>query len=372
MKIALTPTQLAFRGEVRAFLRPWLHLNKYLVSENSPDLLDFFRAMATRNWLSLVWPVADGGLGRSAMDEFILWNEIAYHRIARAPHSVGIVAKTIVRYGAPEQKKTWLPRIRAMDLTMALTYSEPEAGSDLAAVRCKAERQGDHYVINGNKCWNSRAHQSDYLWLLCRTGEQSARGKALSLIIVPRESIGLRIRPIEVMDGNFFTEITFDNVKVPVENRIGPENGAWAMMGAALADERHVQFLYGRLRRDYEEVLNWARAHGADRDPVVRHRLAELAIDVAEAELQSLRVAVAVNDGIDAPADSAANKLVHTLVCQAIARAAMEFGCEDAVLVETGIEVLWRQSMIETIGGGTTQIMNSVVARQRLGVGGTK
>src|SRR5262249_1448268 len=152
----------------------------------------------------------------------------------RPPIAVGVVAKSIAKYGDEAQRRTWVPAIRSGEAMFSLGYSEPEAGSDLAGLNCRAENRGDHYAVTGSKCWNTGAHSTDYIWLLCRTGEPGSRGKGLSLLIVPRETPGLTVRALEVMGGHVFATLDFDNAKIPVENRIGPENGAWAMMGAAL------------------------------------------------------------------------------------------------------------------------------------------
>ena len=366
---ALEDADSKFLDEVRAFLKPFAHIQNYRSTHDQKDSEVFYRALAAKGWLGLSWPKEAGGLGGSAMQEFLLWNEIADAGIARPPQGVGVVAKTLIRYGTPEQKARWLEPIRRHEATFALAYSEPEAGSDLASVRCRAERKGDHYVINGNKCWNSKAHLVSHLWLLCRTGEQSAKRRALSLIIVPTDLAGVRIRPIELMDGNEFTEIFLDDVRVPLDQRVGEENAAWRMMAGALADERHVHFGPGRVRSDFRIVTEFAARTGLDRRPEIRRTLADLAVEVLEAEAQALRLLqVAVNGG-DAAIEAAANKVTHTRVLQSIARTAIAIGGPEGLLAESGIELLWRQSMTESIGGGTTQIMQGIIARQELGLG---
>ena len=371
--LMLTPTledkDRAFLAEVRAFLAPFTHIQNYRATQDQADSEIFYRALADKGWLGLSWPVEAGGLGGSAMQEFLLWNEIAYAGIARPPQGVGVVAKTLIRYGTPEQKARWLEPIRRHEATFALAYSEPEAGSDLASVRCRAERQGDHYVINGNKCWNSKAHLVSHLWLLCRTGEQAAKRRALSLIIVPTDAPGVRIRPIELMDGNEFTEIFLNDVKVPADCRVGEENAAWRMMAEALADERHVHFGPGRIRSDFRIVTEFAARTGLDQRPEIRQTLADLAVEVLEAEAQALSLLQVAVAGGDAALEAASNKVTHTRVLQSIARTAIAVGGPEGLLEESGIELLWRQSMTETIGGGTTQIMQGIIARQALGLG---
>jgi alkylation response protein AidB-like acyl-CoA dehydrogenase len=325
--------------------------------------------LGERGWLSLGWPAAQGG-GRPIAFEYILWDEIAYARAARNPLASGIVAKTIARYGTDAQRERWLPPIRAGELHFSLAYSEPEAGSDLASLRCRAERRGDVYVVTGQKCWQSYAQDMDCLWLLCRTGSQESRGRGLSLLIVDKATPGVLVRPLPTLDGDQLNEVHFDGAEVPVDQRIGPEDGAWSIMGEALADERHIQFPPKRVRRDLEEVLAWARGHGLDADPVARRTFADLAVRVREVEAHALRVLDAMQRGRSGAVEAAANKVVHTVVCQHIARAALDLGSPEALVAGSRVELLWRQSLWETIGGGTSEVMRGVVARQALGLGG--
>jgi len=366
---ALEDKDRVFLDEVRAFLAPFSHIQNYRSTHDHADSEAFHRVLADKSWLGLSWPVGTGGLGGSTMQEFLLWNEIAYSGIARPPQGVGVVAKTLIRYGTPEQKARWLEPIRRHEATFALAYSEPEAGSDLASVRCRAERQGDQYVINGNKCWNSKAHLVSHLWLLCRTGDQASKKRGLSLMIVPTDAPGVRIRPIVLMDGNEFTEIFLDDVRVPADCRVGEENAAWRMMAEALADERHVHFGPGRVRSDFRIVTEFAARTRLDQRPEIRRTLANLSVEVLEAEAQALRLLQVAITGGDAAIEAAANKVTHTRVLQSIARTAMAIGGPEGLLEESGIELLWRQTMTESIGGGTTQIMQGIIARQELGLG---
>jgi alkylation response protein AidB-like acyl-CoA dehydrogenase len=365
------PAEEAFRAEVVAFLADWQGLDAFFVQGRKwPEVARFFRALGERGWLSLGWPAAAGGAGLPLAYEFILWDEIAYARAARNPLASGIVAKTIARFGTPEQQQRWLPPIREGRLHFSLGYSEPEAGSDLASVRCRAERRGDHYLVSGQKCWQSYAQDMDYLWLLCRTGSQESRGKGLSLLIVDLRAPGVRVGALPTLDGDQLNEVHLDAVTVPVEQRIGPEDGAWSIMSAALADERHIQFPPKRLRRDLEEVAAFARAQGLAGDRQVERTLAELAVEVLEAEAHSLRVLDAMQHGRPGIVEAAANKVAHTVACQNIARAALDFGGPGALVEGARVEQLWRQSLWETIGGGTSEVMRGVVAKQGLGLGG--
>jgi len=363
--------ELAFRDEVREFLAPYRHLDGFYGQGHKwRDVRALFSAMAQRNWLALGWPRRFGGLEKSPVYEFILWNEVAYARAARNPLGAGIVAQTIIRHGTAPQQEHWLPRIRAGDIHFSLCYSEPDAGSDLAGLRLRADRPaaGTHYVLNGQKCWQSYAQDMDYLWVLARSGSQESRGRGLSLFICDKHASGVTVSPLPTLDGDQLNAVYFDGVEVPLAQRIGEENAAWPMIGEALADERHIQFPPGRVRRDLEEMVAWLVANGLGADPTVRARVAELEVRVREAEILGLKVLEAMTRGRNAAVDAAMNKIAHTLTCQEIARAVLDVGGPEALVSGAGPELLWRQTITETIGGGTSEIMRSVVARQLLGL----
>ncbi len=371
MNPGFTAEEERLRAEVEEILGDYRNLDAFFLQGHKWSRVKaLFQAMGERGWLSLGWPVDAGGSGLSLTYEYILWDEVAYARAARNPLASGIVAKTIARYGSDEQKDRWLPGIKSGDLHFSLGYSEPEAGSDLASVRCKAELRGDTYVISGQKIWQSYAQDMDYLWLLCRTGTQDSRGRGVSLMIVDLHASGVSVGPLPTLDGDQLNEVFLEEVVVPVSQRIGPENGAWKIMGEALADERHIQFPPSRVRRDLEEVIEWVREAGLEGDPQVRGVLSDLAVEVLEVEACGLRVLDAMLRGLPGVVEVAANKVRHTVVCQNIARAALDFGSPEAIVSGARVELLWRQSMWETIGGGTSEIMRSVVAKQGLGLTG--
>ena len=369
MRIQFSNEEEAFRSEVRAFLEPYKDLDGFFGQGLKwPAVRDLFRAMGERGWLALAWPESAGGLGRGPAWEYILWDEVAYARAARNPLSAGIVARTLIRHGSDAQRAEWLPRIRSGELHFSLAYSEPEAGSDLASLRVRAERDGVHYVVHGQKCWQSYAQDMDCFWLLARTGSFESRGRGLSLFICEKERPGVSVTPLPTLDGDQLNEVRFERVRIPADQRVGEENGAWPIMGEALADERHIQFPPGRVRRDLEEVTAWLGGVGRADDPVAQRTLADLAVRVAEVEMHGLRVLDAMQKGRSAGAAAAANKIAHTLACQAIADAALQLGGPEALLESSRPNLLWRHALWETIGGGTTEIMRSIVAREALGL----
>ena len=215
MNFRFSAEEESFRAEVVEFLRDHRDLDAFFLQGHKWEKVrELFRAMGHKGWLSLGWPVSAGGSGKPLSYEYILWDEVAYARAARNPLAPGIVAKTIARYGSEEQVQRWLPPIRSGELHFSLGYSEPEAGSDLASVRCRAERKGDVYVVTGQKCWQSYAQDMDYLWLLCRTGSQESRGRGLTLLIVDLASPGVKIGALPTLDGDQLNEVHLDDVEV--------------------------------------------------------------------------------------------------------------------------------------------------------------
>ena len=359
-----------FRAEVREFLVDYRDLDGFFLQGHKWDRVRaLFTEMGRRGWLALSWPKAWGGEGRGPSFEYILWDEVAYARAARNPLSSGIVARTLLRHGSEEQKRRWLPPIRAGELHFSLAYSEPEAGSDLAALRTKAVRHGDDYVVDGEKCWQSYAQDMDCFWLLCRTGAQESRASGLALMIVEKDTPGVSLQALPTLDGDQLNAVRFDSVVVPASQLVGPEDGAWKIMSEALADERHIQFPPGRVRRDLEEMLSWLREAGRLEEPIVRARMADMVVRVREVEMHGLLVLDAMLSGRPAAGAAAANKVIHTVVCQEIVRATVDLGGEAALVFGERPELLWRQSLWETIGGGTSEVMRSLVAKQELGLG---
>lgn len=370
MNLELGSDLEAFRLEVCDFLDDYADTDGFFHHEGDHHdaTVRLYRALGERNWLALAWPTDVGGQGKHPLYEFVLWNEMARSRAARPPLGSGIVAKTIIAAGTDEQKARFLPPLRSAEIAFSLGYSEPEAGSDLAALRTKAVRDGDLYRLTGEKRWTSGGHRADYLWVLCRTGAQEDRGRALTILIVDRRSPGITVSPIPTATGERFNEIFFDDVEVPVANRVGDENGGWRLISESLATERHVQFSPARVSRDFEDLVAWLKERGLTDDPVVRHRLSETAVLVAEVEAHALAMLEAVQDGRDAVVEAAANKLAGSEAAQAVARVAGDLGASDSLVVGSQIEFLWRQSISETIGGGTSEIMRGVIASQGLGL----
>ena len=364
--LGLGDEERAFRAEVAGFLagsapdRDRFQLFK----GRAGPVLDLYRAMGERGWLSLSWPEEAGGGGLPVIYEFLLWDEMAYARAARTPIGAGLVARSIVEWGTKAQKDRFLPGIRSGESGFSLGYSEPEAGSDLTSLRTRARRDGDVYVVSGEKRWTSDAENAQWLWLLCRTGAQEQRSEGLTLLVMDMHSPGVTITPISTLDGHRLSEVRLDAVAVPADHRIGPEGGAWALIRLALARERHLQVLPGRVERDLEMLIDVFSRVGMDdtrRDAL--SQLTARALAVRSAVLQALRQA---DYAEIPPVVAACNKVIGTELMQDIARTAVRLGDRDSICVGEDSEFLWRESIMETIAGGTTEMMLGVIARHGL------
>ncbi|TYB42427.1 acyl-CoA dehydrogenase family protein [Actinomadura chibensis] len=361
----------AFRAEVRALLDGMgdaLDPRQFFHGRGGATR-DLYRELGRRGWLSLGWPGEDGAVPATLAHEFALWDELAHARAARPDLAAGIVAKTLVVHGTEYQKARFLPGIALGDVSFALGYSEPEAGSDLRAVRTRAVRDGDVYRVTGEKRWTSDAHHSDYLWLLCRA-EGVAGGDPHTLLILDLRAPGVDIRPIETIDGHRLNEVFLDGVVVPVTDRVGAEGQAWSLIREALAVERHLMVLPGRVRRDLESLLGWAREHGFLGDPLLLDRVEQLTVDVQAVEVLAAEALARALDGADCTAEAARVKLVGSRATQEIARAALELGYLEATRRDDDLAFLWRESMMETLAGGSSEIMRGVLARAEFGLGG--
>jgi alkylation response protein AidB-like acyl-CoA dehydrogenase len=358
-----------FRRQVRDLLQrsgsdrdPWQYFRDRSGAKN------LYLELGRRGWLSISWPVSEGGLGRTLDFEFTLWDEMAYARAAKPPIGAAIVAHSIMGHATAEQKARFLPGIARGEITFSLGYSEPEAGSDLTGLRAHARRDGDKYVVSGEKRWTSDAHHADLLWLLCRTGALESRARGLSLLIVDLPSPNIEIRPIMTLDGHRVNEVRLNEVVVPVGNRIGDENGAWKIIQEALAQERHLQVLPGRLRRDMDDLIEWARTSGVLGDDAARRELALFAAGV-DAVSESARLIVeSMIRGDDPSTLAACQKIVGTHLMQEIARFPLEHGDSGQLVTGSPFEFLWRECVLETVAGGTSEVMAGMVARRALGL----
>ncbi len=345
--------------------------------------LEFERKAGAAGWLALSWPAEYGGAGRPTMEQAVVDEELAYHGIPGAA-SIGrtIVAPAIMAFGSEEQKREFLPKLARGEISFCLGYSEPESGSDLVSLSTRAVVDGDDYVINGRKVWTSGADLSDYCWLIASTDAQAPKHRSLSLFIVPMKSPGVEVRPLTNMLGvDWFTEVTFDDVRVPRTALVGQENRGWYQVASALEMERLALYPAREQYRVFEALVRYAREtrHGQRRlgdDARVRQQLAQLAIEFEVARLLSYRAVSLRSRGHELTYEASMVKLFNTELTQRLYSVAMEMlgpyggllpGSERALLAGV-IGFGYLDAVQGTIGAGTSEIQRTVIALRGLGL----
>jgi len=389
MFLAYTDEQLALRKELREYfdglLTPEVRGKLGRAGEGSPEFREVVRRLGADGWLGLGWPTQYGGQGRGAIDQFILFDEV---QRAGAPFpfvTVNTVGPTIMAFGTPEQKQRYLPGILAGEINFAIGYTEPDAGTDLASLRTRAERDGEEWRINGNKVFTSGANQADYIWLACRTDPDAPKHKGISIIIVPTDTPGFKCTPI-VTVGSVVTQASYyDDVRVPAENVVGEPNAGWRLITNQLNHERvGLAALGGLTHRLYDDVVAWCAGteagDGTGRRmldvPWVQQDLARAHALLEAMKLLNWRMAAAVAANALQPSDASAAK-VYGVETQ-IESYRLFLGILGAVgylpegspgaVLHGEVERAARAAQINTFGGGVVEVLREIVATAGLGM----
>ncbi|MGW4627105.1 acyl-CoA dehydrogenase family protein [Streptomyces rubiginosohelvolus] len=385
MHLAPTERQQRLRTELRSYFRTLM--SDEAAPGNEPQQRRLLRRIGAEGLLGIGWPEAYGGQGRGPDEQFVFFDE-AYR--AGAPVSMvtlNTVGPTLMAYGTEEQKAYFLPRILGGDLVFAIGYSEPEAGTDLAALRTRAVRDGDDWVIDGQKIFTSNAQQADWIWLACRTDPEAPKHRGISIILVPTDSPGFSWTPIPTVGGITTTATYYDGVRVPAANLVGEENGGWKLITSQLNHERVALAAIGMQAEDfYEEALAHARtpdpATGRRRidEPWVRARLAEAYARLAATRLLNWRLVDAVDAvgaGAPAPGEASGVKFAGTESAVEVYRMCQEAVGETALLrggspgcfgPDGELERMNRAAQINTFGGGVGEVQREIVATAGLGM----
>jgi 3-oxocholest-4-en-26-oyl-CoA dehydrogenase alpha subunit len=383
MDLEYTPEQERLRAEMRATLAEVMTPERVAsVSgqmEGGAATRACIRALAAANLLGVGWPKEYGGQGFSAIEQFIFSEEA---RRANAPIplvTLNTVGPTLMQCGTEEQKQKFLPAILDGTVEFAIGYSEPGAGSDLASVRTVAVRDGDDYVINGQKMFTSSAAYADYIWLAARTDPDAKKHKGISILIVPTSSPGFSWQPLHTMPGvsTFYT--FYDDVRVPASALVGEENQGWQLITTQLNFERAALGNLGALEPLFENTLDWARATELDDgrvidQPWVQLTLARVEAQVAAYKLVNMRVNAAMTKGILNMGEASAAKVFGTELTQQVARQLLEVldhngirRGDDAPL-RGALESAYRFAVINTFGGGANEIQRDIIAMAGLGM----
>jgi alkylation response protein AidB-like acyl-CoA dehydrogenase len=388
----LSAAEVAFRDALRAWLErhcppDWERTRQALGREaRAQALIDWQRRLHAAGYVGLHWPVAYGGRGGSVMEQVIFYEEMARARAPELANAIGLdmAGPALMVHGTEEQKRLHLPRILSAEHIFCQGFSEPGAGSDLAALGTRAERRRGAYVITGQKVWTSFAHYANWCTVLARTDPAAPRHRGLTYFLVDMASPGFTVRPLRQMSGDSeFSEIFLDGVEVPEGNVLGREHGGWEVAITTLMFERGPRTLTRQLilRQGLSELLELARrptraGPPPARDPLVRQRLAQLYIDAETLRCANLRVLTQLVKGEPAGPAGSASKLFFSETWQKVAELGLELQGAYAALGEGSEWAVddgrWQyralRSRGNTIQGGTSEVMRNILAERVLGL----
>jgi 3-oxocholest-4-en-26-oyl-CoA dehydrogenase alpha subunit len=387
MRLDYTPEQVQLRDEIRATMEKVMTPERQAAIservEGGPAVRECVRALAAADLLGVGWPKEFGGRGFSAMEQFIFAEEA---RRVNAPIplvTLNTVGPTLMHFGTEEQKQTFLPAILDGSVEFAIGYSEPEAGSDLASLRTTAVRDGDEYIIDGQKMFTSGAAYADYIWLAARTDPNAKKHKGISIFIVPTSSPGFSWRPLHTMPGISTFYSFYDNVRVPATAIVAGENKGWQLITTQLNFERAALGNLGALEPLFEQTLQWATNTELDDgrvidQPWVQSTLARVEAQVAAYKLMNLRVNAAMaqgggNIGLKM-GEASAVKVFGTELTQQVAGQLLEVLDHNGLRRGTdaplrgALESAYRVAVISTFGGGANEIQRDIIAMAGLGM----
>jgi alkylation response protein AidB-like acyl-CoA dehydrogenase len=366
-----------FRAELRAWLSA--NLTDELIAARRPSgrddatfemLRTWNRTMAEAGWAAVSWSKEYGGRGATVLEQLVYTEETTRARAPLPLNVIGMnnIAPAIMQYGTEEQKTTLLPRMMRADDIWCQGMSEPEAGSDLAALRTKAVRDGDDFVVNGQKIWTSLGHRADWCQLYVRTDPDAPKHKGISCLIVDMKLPGIEVRPLVTLNGDAdFAEVFFHDTRVPADALLGPLNAGWQVATTTLSHERAgAARLYAELQVRLEELVADFAAADAGDDPVTLRRLGEIAVRIKYLEVLCQRSISATLHGGDALGSASLAKTVWGEIGQELAALAFD------VLGTPGVTSQWVDYRLTsrslTIAGGTSQINKNITAQRVLGL----
>lgn len=352
--------------------------------ETSLKLMEFYRKLGAKGWtapLAPRWPKEYGGQERSKVEMRILAEELSARGVRESSEYGGIQSPIIMRHGSEWMKREFLPKIARGEISFSLGYTEPNAGTDLASLEMRAVRDGDDYVINGQKVYSTGAHFSTYHWLATRTDPTAPKHRGISLFIVDLSSPGITIRPLRTMDGERTNEVFYDNVRIPSKNRVGEENQGWSYIREALSVERLGMSGLVSARSLVDELIEYAKETKRNgkplaEDPVVRQSLAQLAIETSIRRLFGYRTGWLMSKGIIPEVEAAISKVWGNEVDQRIGNAGTQIlGLYGQLEPDSkwtplrgSIEHLYLFAVHLSYGAGPHELMRSLIATRGMGL----
>jgi alkylation response protein AidB-like acyl-CoA dehydrogenase len=386
VRIELDPEQQQLRAELRVYFEDLMTPERRAALTGGEAGGDAYRQvvrqMGRDGWLGIGWPAEWGGQGRTPIEQYVFYDEANRAGAPLPLVTLNTVGPTLMRFGSEDQKRSFLPKILAGELHFAIGYSEPGAGTDLASLRTRAVRDGEEYVINGQKIWTTGGHDADWVWLACRTDPDAPKHKGISMILVPTDVPGFKHSPIWVLGGGHTNATYYEDVRVPVGNRVGNENEGWKLITRQLNHERVALAPAGRLDRHLQAVRGWAQQTTlADGRRVIDQEWVQVTLArvyaVTEAlKLANWRVASDLAEGSLNPADASAMKVLATeeqcrclrLLMDVVGvTASIPAGSPGAVL-RGQLEQAYRQAPVGTFGGGVNEVQREIIQMAGLGM----
>ncbi|WP_159765556.1 acyl-CoA dehydrogenase family protein [Streptomyces sp. HM190] len=387
MHLEYTPEQQRLRTELRAYFAELVPAGAYTRHSEPAAQKRFYRETIRRlgadGWLGVGWPEEYGGRGLTAIEQFIFFDEAAQAGVPLPLMALNTVGPTIMQYGTEEQKSYFLPRVLSGEIDFAIGYSEPDAGTDLASLRTRAVRDGDEYVVNGQKIWTTNGDTADWVWLATRTDPDAPPHKGITMLLVPTNDPGYSCTLINTLASHDTTASYYENVRVPVSRRVGEENKGWRLITNQLNHERVTLAAHGTMAiRSLHNVQRWATdTELADGRrvidlPWVRRRLARTHTRLDALKLLNWRMVSAVQDGTLTPQEASAVKVYGSearrdayawLMEVVAAGGALKEGSAGAVL-HGELERGYRSAVIFTFGGGNNEIQREIIAWIGLGM----
>ena len=389
MDFEFSEEQQAFLAEVEAFLDERedpavMDPTRENMAQicDTPERRAFMAEVGARGWLGMTWPKEYGGSEGDGVYEYLLNEALARRGAPQIGKGVGIIGKTLIKHGSARLKAEFLPKILRNEVEFAVGYSEPNAGSDAAAMQLRATRDGDGWRLDGQKTWTTSAHFAEWYWVGARTDPDAPKHHGITLFLVPLDDPGLTIRPIWTMGDERTNEVFFDDVFVHDDYVVGELNRGFQYIAQALDLERFTMFTYSQIDARLQLLVDHVRTATVDGeplrdDPVVRRQIARLVTDGEVARLLGLRFVHASLRGGDPPrAEASEYKLFATELSKRLADASMDIGgpgtqlrvgTEDAPMAGRA-ESTYRYTVIDTIGGGTSEVQKNIVATRKLGL----
>jgi 3-oxocholest-4-en-26-oyl-CoA dehydrogenase alpha subunit len=341
---------------------------------------EFFRGLHEAGWSGVAWPKEYGGRGLSARDQWLLAEELAYRYLPDGGLTFSSIGPTLMLIGNEQQKSRYLSGMLTGDVIFAVAYTEPDAGSDLAALRTSAILDGDEFLVNGSKVYTTAAHYATHLWLAVRTDVSVERHAGISVLIVPTDASGVTIRPLMTQSDMRTNEVFLDDVRVPQGDLVGDMNAGWSIITTALSLERLL--MHGDAVHDFENLVKWAAntqgLNGVSKlsEPAIRELLAEIAVDFEIARLLSWRVVTAIDEGNIPTVEAAESKIWTSELIQHLASHGLSLlGLDGTVRVGESqaplsgtFEEIYRFFPLHKFAAGTNEVQRDIIARRGLNI----